>query len=77
VRLSLGFAVEGVGGVKVIRTRYYVASPTSQVSHAFDGKRFVEGEPTKCGIRVQKGWVYWPLNSRWPLHVCKNCARAA
>ena len=65
---------------KVLRF-YSIKSPNSPVVHRFYGKRFTEGEPTACGIRVQKGWKYW-LGGRTPKSLdisvdCKRCSASA
>lgn len=56
---------------------FYVKSPDSHVAHRFFAKRFIEGEPTQCGIRVQAGWRYWYAGKRPKdmdiLMHCKRC----
>jgi hypothetical protein len=64
-----------------VRRHYHVKAPTSHVAHKFRGHVFVEGELTDCGIRVQKGWLFWPSGRR-PKSIdilmhCKRCDRAS
>ena len=56
----------------------YVSSPHSTVRHRFYGRKFVEGEVTGCGIRVQKGWPFWYGGGRhpkWGDILGKDCKR--
>lgn len=60
-----------------VKRFYYVAKPEGRVKHLFHHFSLVEGSPTACGIRVQKGWFWW--SSEYNLckrRVCKRCERA-
>ena len=50
----------------------YVSAPGSSVAH-YHFNKLLEGELTKCGLRLQKGWKYGPLA---PRRRCKRCASA-
>jgi hypothetical protein len=48
--------------------------------HRFYGKKFVEGEKTACGVRVQKGWSFWygnRLHPRWGDLMGRECYKCA
>lgn len=57
---------------------YSIKSLNSPVVHRFYGRRFTEGEPTACGVRVQKGWKFWPgqRTPKW-LDISRDCKRCA
>jgi hypothetical protein len=57
---------------------YYVASPAGTIKHRFYSTTFVEGTPTQCGIRVQKGWFWWTTRAGRGsgYKLCKRCDRA-
>lgn len=62
-----------------LRRYYKVSRPNGPVVHIFEGKKFLEGERTRCGIAMQKGWVFWPSGSQRMGDVigrqCKRCYR--
>jgi hypothetical protein len=53
----------------------YIRSSRGRVLHIFFYPPFSEGQPTVCGLRVEKGWQYGP---RWKSKikaVCKRCQK--
>ena len=58
-----------------------VSAPGREVVHIFRARKFVEGEQTVCGIRVQKGWPFWyPSRRKYQTYgdlvgrPCKRCS---
>ena len=50
------------------------------VKHRFLSKKFIEGELTLCGQRVQKGWSFWygdRKHPRWGDVFGRECAKCA
>ena len=63
--------------------RYAWVSNNRTIKHRFYGRKFVEGELTQCGIRVQKGWAFWYGNRKRPTwgdvfaKTCKRCDQSS
>ena len=57
----------------------FVSAPGREIVHMFTAKRFTEGEPTECGVRVQQGWPFWYRQPKKPTwgdvfgRKCKRC----
>lgn len=52
--------------------RFYFSGTGNGILHRVYSKIHSEGEPAKCGRRVQKGWL-WRHRVRGD-RVCKSCA---
>lgn len=58
---------------------YYVIAPRCRVLH-MAAKR-MNGDPTYCGARLRKGWIWWSARNWRFRHApipprCKRCERA-